>query len=224
MIRIIAVDDHPLILKALENLISEHDDIQLIATANHGSKLIGLVREYRPDIAVVDLGMSTGDFDPISSISNLKQQFPNVKVLVLTSYDDGLWVRELVAAGASGYMLKSDDFSLGIVQAIRALYAGGKFFSPQIADKLISNDESQIRLTQREKSILLLLSDGKSTETIADSLGVSEKRIRNLLVTICDKLEIERSSGVSLRIAAVNRARKLGLLPGNETDTNIINK
>jgi DNA-binding NarL/FixJ family response regulator len=223
MIRIIAVDDHPLILKALENLISEHDDIQLVATANHGSKLIGLVRDHQPDIAIVDLGMSTGHFDPISTIKNLKEQFPKVKVLVLTSYDDGLWVRELVDVGASGYMLKSDDFSLGIVQAIRALYEGGKFFSPQIAEKLIDNDEVQIKLTQREKSVLLMLSDGKSTETIANSLGVSEKRIRNLLVTICDKLEIERNSGISLRIAAINKARKLGLLPSNESDPNITN-
>lgn len=221
MIHVVAVDDHPLILKALENLVSEHDDIQLVATANHGSKLIGLVREHQPDIAVVDLGMSTGHFDPISTIKNLKEQFPKIKVLVLTSYDDGLWVRELVDVGASGYMLKSDDFSLSIVQAIRALYNGGKFFSPQIAEKLLDSDKAQIKLTQREKSVLLLLSDGKSTETIADSLGVSEKRIRNLLVTICDKLEIERSSGISLRIAAVNKARKLGLLPSQESDPNI---
>jgi DNA-binding NarL/FixJ family response regulator len=223
MIRIIAIDDHPLILKALENLINEHDDIQLIAVANHGSKLIGLVRDLQPDIAIVDLGMSTGHFDPISTIKNLKEQFPNVKVLVLTSYDDGLWVREMVDVGVSGYMLKSDDFSLGIVQAIRALYAGGKFFSPQIAEKLIDNDEAHIKLTQREKSVLLLLADGKSTEIIANSLGVSEKRIRNLLVTICDKLEIERNSGISLRIAAVNKARKLGLIPGNEADPNMAN-
>ena len=221
MIRIIAVDDHPLILKALENLISEHDDIQLVATANHGSKLIGMVRDHQPDIAIVDLGMSTGHFDPISTIKNLKEQFPKVKVLVLTSYDDGLWVRELVDVGISGYMLKSDDFSLGIVQAIRALYAGGRFFSPQIAEKLLDSDKVQIKLTQREKSVLLLLSDGKSTETIADSLGVSEKRIRNLLVTICDKLEIDRGSGISVRIAAVNKARKLGLIPGNESKPKI---
>lgn len=220
MISIIAIDDHPLILKALENLISEHDDMQLVATANHGSKLLGLVRDYQPDIAIVDLGMSSGHFDPISSIKSLKELFPNVKVLVLTSYDDGLWVRALVDVGASGYMLKSDDFSLGIVQAIRALYNGGKFFSPQIAEKLIDNGEVQIELTQREESILLLLSDGKSTETIADTLGVSVKRIRNLLVTICDKLEIERGSDISLRFTAVNKARKLGLLPSNETDLN----
>ncbi len=223
MIRVIAIDDHPLILKALENLIDEYNDIQLVAVANHGSKLIGLIRDYQPDIAILDLGMSTGHFDPISAIKNLKEQFPNVKVLILTSYDDGLWVRELVKAGISGYILKSDDFSLNIVQAIRALYGGGKFFSPQITGKLMHNDEAQIKLTQREQSVLLMLSDGKSTETIANSLGVSEKRIRNLLVMICDKLEIDRNSGISPRIAAINKARKLGLIPGNEPDSNIAN-
>jgi len=217
MIRIIAIDDHPLILMALQSLINQQDDLKLVATANHGSKLIGLVRDYRPDVAIVDLGMSTGDFDPISSLNNLKEQFPNVKILVLTSYDDGLWVRALVDVGVSGYMLKSDDFSLGIVQAIRAVSAGGKFFSPQIMEKLLDNNsEAQIKLTQREKSILLLLSQGKSTEVIANSLGVSEKRIRNLLVPIFDKLGVDSSSGSSMRIAAVNKARKLGLLPENE--------
>jgi DNA-binding NarL/FixJ family response regulator len=95
--------------------------------------------------------------------------------------------------------------------------AGGKFFSPEIMEKLLdNNNEAQIKLTQREKSILLLLSQGKSTEIIANSLGVSEKRIRNLLVPIFDKLEIDSSSGSSMRIAAVNKARKLGLLPENE--------
>src|SRR6187551_1796670 len=77
MIRIIAIDDHPLILMALQNLINEQDDLKLVATANHGSKLIGLVREYQPNIAIVDLGMSGGHFDPISTIKNLKEQFPS---------------------------------------------------------------------------------------------------------------------------------------------------
>jgi DNA-binding NarL/FixJ family response regulator len=212
-IRIIAIDDHPLILKALSDLLNEHPDIQLVATSNLGSQLLKLVREKNPDIAIVDLGMTTDPFDPISSIRNLHEQYPNVKILILTGYDDGLWVRELVKAGASGYMLKSDDFSLSIPQAIRALYKGGKFFSPGIADQLLDHSLDQ-QLTAREMSVLNLLSQGLATEAIANNLNVSEKRVRNLLVSICDKLEVDRAEGVSLRIAAINKARKLGLIPG----------
>lgn len=222
MIHIIALDDHPLILDALENAISKQNDMQLVATADHGSNLIGLVRKHQPDIAIVDLGMSAGEFDPIASIREIKKQFQNVKVLVLTNYASGVWVRALVEAGVSGYMLKSDAFSRSIVQAIRAVYAGDRFFSPQIAGELIDHKD-QTKLTPQEKSILMLLDEGKSTEAVADKLGVSVQRIRNLLVAICDKLEIERGNGVSPRFAAINRARKLGLLPDNEEmDANLV--
>lgn len=212
-IRVIAVDDHPLILKAITDLLKEHSDIQLVATAAQGSQLLKLVRAINPDVAIVDLGMREDSFDPISSVRAIHEQFPKVKVLILTGYDDGLWARELVKAGASGYLLKSDDFSLSIPQAVRALNAGRKFFSPGITEKLLDNDLGA-RLTGREISVLNLLAQGLSTEAIASNLGVSEKRVRNLLVSICDKLVLDRSDGVSLRIAAVNEARKLGLIPG----------
>ena len=212
-IRIIAIDDHPLILKALSDMLKEHPDIQLVATSNQGSQLLKLVREKKPDIVILDLGMTADSFDPISSVRNLHEQHPGVRVLILTGYDDGLWVRELVKAGASGYMLKSDDFSMNIPQAIRALYQGGKFFSPAITDKLFDNSFDD-KLTGRELSVLNLLSQGLATDTIANNLGVSEKRVRNLLVSICDKLVVDRTDGISLRIAAINQARKLGLIPG----------
>jgi DNA-binding NarL/FixJ family response regulator len=212
-IRIIAVDDHPLILKALADLLNEQPDFQLVATSNQGSQLLKLVREHKPDVAILDLGMTLDNFDPINSVQILHEQHPKVKILILTGYDDGLWVRELVKAGASGYMLKSDDFSLSIPIAVRALYRGGKFISPAVTEKLI-DDSTDDMLTPRELSVLNLMAQGLATETIASKLGVSEKRVRNLLVSICDKLVIDRTDGVSLRIAAINQARKQGLIPG----------
>ena len=210
-IRVIAIDDHHLILNAISDLLIEHPDIQLVATSNLGSQLIKLVRDNKPDVAIVDLGMTADTFDPISSVRTLHDQYPNVKVLILTGYDDGLWVRELVKAGASGYMLKSDDFSLNIPQAIRALYQGHKFFSPGVADKIVDNDLD--KLTARELSVINLLSQGLATEAIAKNLGVSEKRVRNVLVIICDKLAVDKAEGVSPRVTAINKARELGLIP-----------
>jgi len=210
-IRVIAVDDHHLILKALSDLLKEYSDIQLVATSNQGSQLLKLVRDNKPDVAIVDLGMTGDSFDPISSVRTLHEQYSNVKVLILTGYDDGLWVRELVKAGASGYMLKSDDFSLSIAQAIRALYQGHKFFSPGVADIFVDNDLD--KLTARELSVLNLLSQGLATDVIAKNLGVSEKRVRNVLVIICDKLAVDKAEGISPRISAINKARELGLIP-----------
>ncbi len=210
-IRVIAVDDHHLILKALSDLLKEYSDIQLVATSNQGSQLLNLVKDHNPDVAIVDIGMTGDSFDPISSVRTLHERFPNVKVLILTGYDDGLWARELVKAGASGYMLKSDDFSLSIPQAVRALSQGGKFFSPGVADKLIESDLD--KLTPRELSVLNLLSQGLATDAIAHNLGVSDKRVRNVLVVICDKLAVDRIEGISLRVAAVKKAREMGLIP-----------
>ena len=80
-IRVIAVDDHHLILKALTDLLKEHPDIQLVATSNQGSQLLKLVRENKPDVAIVDLGMTTDSFDPISSVRTLHEQYPKCKSL-----------------------------------------------------------------------------------------------------------------------------------------------
>jgi DNA-binding NarL/FixJ family response regulator len=211
-IRIIAVDDHPLILRALSDLFEEYSDLQLVATSTQGSQLLKMVREAKPDVAIVDLGMPNDAFNPLQVVKVLHEQHPQVKVLVLTGYDEGMWVHELINAGASGYMLKSDDFSLNIPQAIRALYKGGKFFSPGIADLLVNHSLDR-KLTDQEISVLNLLSQGLATEVIASNLSVSEKRIRNLLVSIFDKLGVDRSEGVSMRIAAINKARKLGFIP-----------
>jgi DNA-binding NarL/FixJ family response regulator len=210
-IRVIAVDDHPLILKAIGDLLGDFPDIHLVAASTQGSQLLKLVREHRPDVAIVDLGMSGDPFDPVSAVRQVHTEHPATKVMVLTGYDDALWVRELVTAGASGYMLKSDDFSLNIPQAIRALAQGRRFFSPGVADKLIDNDMD--RLTPRELSVLNLLAQGLATAAIAQNLGVSEKRVRNLLVIICDKLAIDRGEGISPRVTVIKKARELGLIP-----------
>jgi DNA-binding NarL/FixJ family response regulator len=210
-IRVIAVDDHHLILKALTDLLKDLSDIQLVATSNQGSQLLKMVREHKPDVAIVDIGMPADSFDPISSVRTLREQYPNVKVMILTGYDDGMWARELVKAGASGYILKSDDFSLNIPQAIRAISQGGKFFSPGVAEKLVDSDLE--KLTPRELSVLNLLAQGLTTDAIAKNLGVSEKRVRNVLVMICDKLAVDRTEGVSPRVGAINKARELGLIP-----------
>ena len=221
MIDIVAVDDHPPILNGLKNQISRQKDMRLVGTAIHGSMLIDLVRKHQPDVAIVDLGMRTGTFNPVACTQVIKKEFPNTRVLILTNYDDAVWVYALLNAGVSGYMLKSDDFSEETPRAIRALYKGGEFFSPPIA-ALLHRKEEPIELTNREKFILSFLDKGELTYQIGDRLGISEKRVRNMLVTICDKLDVGRNSGLSPRIAAINKAYELGLLPGRTWNANLV--
>jgi DNA-binding NarL/FixJ family response regulator len=209
-IRIMVVDDHHLILKAVENLIDEHQDLVVVGSTNRGSNVLAMAREKRPDVIILDLGMRGEPFDPIATVQMLHDQFPRTKVIILTGEEDGLWARELVKAGAWGYILKSDDFSLNIPQAIRAIYKGGNFFSPDIAVKI--KEPETVLLTPRETSIVNLLSQGLSNDLIGKNLGISEKRVRNLLVTIADKFNLERGNGFSLRVAIVNKARNLGLI------------
>ncbi|MGC1375015.1 MAG: response regulator transcription factor [Anaerolineales bacterium] len=221
MIRIVAMDDHPLMLAALKDAISTQADMQLVGTADHGANLIDLVREERPDVITMDLGISTGGFDPIACARELKKEFPNIPVLVLTNYAKRVWVRLLVEAGVSGYLLKSDADDRSVVQAIRTLAAGGRYFSPQIAGELIDQKE-QTELMPLEMSILRLMAEGASIKKTANSLSLSPKRIRNMRMTIYDKLEVDRDGGVSLAFAAVQKARKIGLLPDNDMDANLI--
>ena len=218
MIRVVLEDDHPLVLHMLKDSISKHADIHLVATADHGSKLADLVREHGPDIAIVDVGLAPDDYNQVAAIRNLKRQFPNVKVLVVTNYDSPLWVRLMVMdVGVDGYMLKSDAFSLRFGQAIRDVYAGSQFLSPEISAALIAHDKDEVSLTHRDVQIIMLLDEGKSTDVIAECLGLSEKRIRNLLVILFKKLGIGRGIGVTQRVAAVNKAHELGLLPGEKS-------
>ncbi len=216
-IRVIAIDDHPLIIKALTDLLKGHPDIELVGTDNRGSQLLSLVREKKPDVVILDLGIPGDSFDPISKVRLIREQFPKIKIIILTGYDDGLWARELVKAGANGYILKSDDFSLSIPKAVHTVCDGYPFFSPPIAKLLLDNNAKEI-LTERELSVVVLIAKGFSTQAVAENLGVSEKRVRNLLVQICDKLEVIRTNDVDLRIALINKARKLGLLP-NDLET-----
>ena len=221
MIHIVAIDDHPVLLDGLKTVISRQEDMRLVGSADHGSKLVDLVREHQPEIAIMDLGMSTGGFDPVASIRVIKKEFPKTKVLVLTNYDDRVWVHALVDVGVSGYMLKSDVFSREIPHAIRDMMQGDPYFSPQITP-LLDKKEDKISLTKREITVLTLVDQGTSNQMIALRLGLSEKRIRNLLVIVFKKLGIKRSSGLTQRAAAVNKARELGLLPGRTWDANLV--
>jgi DNA-binding NarL/FixJ family response regulator len=212
-IRVVVIEDHPLMLKAVLDELSSQPGIQVVGTADHGSKLPRLVRETSPDVVILDLGMSGGNFEPISSVRSLLQEHPNVRVLVLTGYDDEIYIRHIVDAGAYGYVLKSDDFSLALPEGIHRVYAGKRFYSKDVVDILFAEQKPEAAvLSEQELIVLRLAAEGHSNASIAQSMKVSEKRVRNLLSGVYSKFGIHETEAVNVRVAAINKARDLGLL------------
>ena len=212
-IKVIAIDDHPLILKHIAEDLDSQPDIEVVGTANHGNQLMQLVRTTQPDVVVLDLGMTGEAFEPVSAVRQLKQEHPKVQVLVLTGYDDELYMREIIRTGAMGYLLKSDDLTLNLPQAVRKVYRGERFYSDSVIDKLLFGIERQHNLNAQELSVLRLVAQGLVNERIGKTMGVSERRIRNILTNIYAKMGIQEEEGINPRVSVVLKGRQMGLFP-----------
>ncbi|MFN2305181.1 MAG: response regulator [Anaerolineales bacterium] len=213
MIKVIVIEDHYLMLKAVVGQLESEPDIEIVGTSNKGSEVHQLVRALSPDVVVLDLGMSNEIFEPISAVRQLRRNHPNIQILVLTGYDDELYIREITKAGARGYLLKSDDFSLNLPKAVRAVYRGEPHYSSAVIDKLLAGDEAQHDFTEQELTVIRLLAKGLVNEKIGAALGISERRVRNILTGVYAKMGIQDEEGVNPRVAAVLKASELRLLP-----------
>jgi NarL family two-component system response regulator LiaR len=212
-IRVVVVEDHPLMLKAIVDVLSSHPGIQIVGKAEHGSELPRLVRDTTPDVVILDLGMSTGNFEPITAVRSLLLEYPNLHILVLTGYDDEIYIHQIIEAGAHGYVLKSDDLSLLLPEGVEKVYAGKRFYSDSVMEILFSKQMGEASiLTQRELSAVRLASTGLANASIALALNISEKRVRNLMTSVYSKLGIHEGDVKNVRVAAINKARELGLL------------
>jgi len=212
-IRVVVIEDHPLMLKAILAELAPQSGIQVVGSAEHGSELPRLVREKSPDVVILDLGMSSGNFEPISAIHSILQEYPRLRILVLTGYDDEAYIQQSIQAGAYGYVLKSDDLSLILPKGVRKVYEGKRFYSEEVIDKLFDAQQSQASsLSENELAVLRLVAQGLSNASIAKTINVSEKRVSNMLSGIYAKLDFHESNAIHVRIAAINKARELGLL------------
>lgn len=214
-IRVAVIEDHPLMLKAVVRELEGQNDIKVVGTATHGAELQRLVRETEPNVVVLDLGMTNGSFEPTTAVKTLRETHPEVHVLILTGYDDATWVRELIAVGAQGYVLKSDDLSLCLPQGVRRIYEGGRFYSPTATEKYFSSKDNDL-FSDQDLALLNLVAQGLSNTRIAQEMNISEKTVRNYLVDIYRKLGVDASADVNSRVTAVNKARELSLLHKKE--------
>lgn len=205
-IKVLLVDDHTVVLKGLAFFLSTQEDLELVGEANNGKEALVKVGETNPDVILMDLYMP--EMDGVEATAYIKKEYPNVKVIVLTSFSDQAHVLPALRAGASGYILKDVEPDQ-LVEAIRSAYKGNIQLHPDIANALLSQtlpveekeEESSIQvdvLTARENEVLQLLAKGMSNKEIASVLVITEKTVKAHVSSILSKLNLSDRTQAAL--------------------------
>jgi DNA-binding NarL/FixJ family response regulator len=205
-IKVLLVDDHTVVLKGLAFFLSTQEDLELVGEANNGKEALVKVGETNPDVILMDLYMP--EMDGVEATAYIKKEYPNVKVIVLTSFSDQAHVLPALRAGASGYILKDVEPDQ-LVEAIRSAYKGNIQLHPDIANALLSQtlpveekeEEPSIQvdvLTARENEVLQLLAKGMSNKEIASVLVITEKTVKAHVSSILSKLNLSDRTQAAL--------------------------
>ncbi|MBI5493182.1 MAG: response regulator transcription factor [Deltaproteobacteria bacterium] len=212
-IRVLIVDDHQVVREGLSSVLRSKDYIEVVGMAADGKEAVKKARELTPDVVLMDISMP--NMNGVEATRRIKKENPQIRVVVLTMYADDEYIFDLVSAGAAGYLLKDAD-SAQIAKAIRAVSRGESMIHPTIASKIL-NEFSQLAsgkspgrqnpsqrheaLSEREVTVLRLLSDGKTNKEIANELSLSDKTVKNHLHNIFQKLNAtDRTQAVVLAI------------------------
>ena len=204
-IRLLIVDDHPVVRDGLRGMVAAEPDLEVVGEAGNGLEALALVPRVRPDVALVDLRMP--ELDGVATIRALRERHPEVRVLVLTTFDGERDVVSAIEAGATGYLLK-DAPRAELFRAVRAAARGESVLAPEVATRLVGQlrAPSAAPLTQRELQVLELVARGATNREAAARLHVSEATVKTHLVHAFGKL------GVSDRTAAVTAALERRLI------------
>jgi DNA-binding NarL/FixJ family response regulator len=204
VIKVLLVDDHPVVREGLRGMLATEDDIEVVAEAGSAAEAVTAVRAHEPDVVLMDLRMPGGD--GVEATARTLIQRPHTRVVVLTTYETDADILRAVEAGASGYLLK-DTTRHELTQAIRAAARGETVLAPSVAAKLVSRMRSPIELSRREIDVLRLVARGHTNAEIGRELLISEATVKTHLLRAFAKL------GVSDRTAAVTSALERGILP-----------
>ena len=202
MIRILAVDDHPLLRDGLAALIGNEQDMELIAEASNGREALALFRQHKPDITLMDLQMP--EMNGIDAIGAIRGEFPDARVIVLTTHPGDVQVSRALKAGARAYLMKS-NLRKELLETIRAVHAGQKRLSSEAASQ-IAEHATDGALTPREIDVLRLVAAGNGNKEIGVHLLLTEVTIKSHLKNILSKL------GANDRTHAVAIAVKRGII------------
>jgi DNA-binding NarL/FixJ family response regulator len=195
--RIILADDHAILRQGLSKSFQNEKDMEIIAQAKDGHSTVELVRELSPDIVIMDIGMP--DLNGIEATRQITKDFPRTKVIALSMHSSKNFIIEMFKAGASGYLLKDCEFD-ELLTAVKTVIANKTYISPSISDVVVENymrnlpqkDESAFSvLTKREREVLQLLAEGKTTKQIAKRLHISAKTVEIHRLNLMNKLKID---------------------------------
>jgi DNA-binding NarL/FixJ family response regulator len=183
-IRILAVDDHPLVRQGIAGLIGVQPDMALIGEASTGREAIQQYRIHHPDITLMDLQMP--EMNGIDALIAIRNEFPDARIIVLTTYAGDVQIRRALKAGAQGYLLKN-TLHKELMQTIRAVHGGKKALSPE-ASYEIAEHATDDALTPAEISVLRLIAAGKANKEIAHQLSITEETVKSRVKSILSKL------------------------------------
>lgn len=214
MLKLLICDDQDVVRKGLNTIFQYEKEIEVVALAANGKEAVALVQQHQPDVVLMDLKMPL--LNGIHATRQISTAFPQIKVIVLTTYDSDEWVFDAIKSGAAGYLLKDAEGD-EIVTAVKEAHNGRSYLDPNIAGKVLNafskldrtpiqtkpDDPVLEQLTDREMSILRLMADGKTNQEIADALFLAPGTIKNNVSQILSKLHAnDRTQAV---LAALRR-------------------
>jgi len=198
-IRVILADDHPLARRGVAALLKAAGSVEVLGEAENGKEALELCREHLPDIAILDAMMP--EMSGLEATKAIKAEMPNIKILVLTGYEDEAHIYQIMKAGALGYVLKTAD-SEELDEAIKTVASGEEYFSPSISRLMVKGyvrraqkvsdvaDKETANLTKREKEVLRLIAEGLTNQEISDKLFISPRTVDTHRTNLIRKLDI----------------------------------
>ncbi len=211
--RILIADDHEIVRRGLRSIVDGQGDLQIAGEALTGREAIEKVRELKPDLVIMDIGMP--ELNGLDATRYILKEFPSTEILILTMHESDQLIREVLDVGARGYMLKSDA-GRDLMAAIESLRRHKPFFTSKVSEMVLTGylrgtgtaaepeDALRLRLTAREREIVQLLAEGKSNKEVATQLNISVKTAETHRARIMAKLGL-RSIGELVRYAVRNR-------------------
>lgn len=227
MIKVLIAEDQELIRQSIEIMLTNKPEIEIVGSAENGRETIRLTRKLVPDIILMDIRMP--EIDGVQCIEIIKEAMPQVKIIVLTTFDDDEYVFNALKNGASGYLLKGISVA-ELVQAIKTVARGGALINPNIAAKVfkffsrmanadyrIKVDENALKeLGKNEQKIIQLIGIGLSNKEIADKLKLSEGTVRNYISSILNKLNLRDRTQIAIYAVQSGLTIKKTTDPGDE--------
>jgi DNA-binding NarL/FixJ family response regulator len=205
MIKVLLVDDQAIIRHGLKSMLESYGDMQVVGEAENGQRALEQIALLHPDLVLMDIRMPV--MDGVAATSAILQQYPAVKVLVLTTFDDDEYISQVMRMGAKGYLLKDTDPE-ELALAIRSVYKGHTQLGPGLFEKallpshvpvaIVEPPPELAQLTARELDVLRLLSSGANNREIAEALFLSENTVKNYVTTILSRLQLRDRTQAAL--------------------------